>query len=191
MGTSGSSMRPSAWSIRRSSSAGKRAANGARGLSSSVPMVLKPSRRNVRQVSGESRSASTGSGASACASWPEGRTGEGARAKRASAQAMPGVSATAKPCRQAEIPFQPQRKIGQQSLLAAEEMRGAFDVEEKTVGAVFFAPKILAPRRSGRRIARRPEREAAQRGVIGGGIDRAGLHAGRLSRAHRPAARRA
>ena len=81
------------------------------------------------------------------------------------------MSAIGKPRRQAEILFQPERKIGQQSLLAAEEMRGAFDVEEKTVGAVF-----LSPGRSGRRVARRPERQPPQRRVIGGAIDRAGLH---------------
>ncbi len=75
-----------------------------------------------------------------------------------------------KPRRQAEIFFEPGRKIGEQSLLAAEQMRGAFDVEEKTVGAV-----LLIPGRGGRRIARRPQRQAAQRGVIGGGIDGAHL----------------
>ena len=65
-------------------------------------------------------------------------------------------------------------KIGDELFLAAEKMRGAFDVEEKTVGAV-----LLAPRGGGRRIARRPQRQATQRGVIGGGIDGAHLqHAG-------------
>ena len=54
-------------------------------------------------------------------------------------------------------------------------MRGAFDVEEKTVGAV-----LLAPGRGGRRIARRPQRQAAQRGVIGGGIDGARLQLARF-----------
>ena len=62
-----------------------------------------------------------------------------------------GRGGDGKPRRQAETFFKPGRKIGEQFLLAAEQMRGAFDVEEKTVGAVF-----LAPRRSGRRIARRP-----------------------------------
>ena len=32
-------------------------------------------------------------------------------------------------------------KIGDESFLAAEKMRGAFDVEEKTVGAVLLAPR--------------------------------------------------
>ncbi|MGB6539696.1 MAG: hypothetical protein WBF03_02330 [Xanthobacteraceae bacterium] len=44
-----------------------------------------------------------------------------------------------KPRRQAEI-FEPRMKIGDESFLAAEKMRGAFDVEEKTVGAVLLAP---------------------------------------------------
>ena len=45
-----------------------------------------------------------------------------------------------KPCRQTEVSFQPESKIGEKFFLAAEEMRGAFDVEEKAVGAVLFAP---------------------------------------------------
>ena len=57
-----------------------------------------------------------------------------------------------------------------QHLLAAEEMRGAFDVEEKTVGAV-----LLAPGRGGGRIARGPKRHAPQRGAVGGGVDGAHL----------------
>ena len=48
--------------------------------------------------------------------------------------------------RQAEILFQPAGKIGQQSFLATEEMCGAGNVEEKTIGTVFLAPKFLAPR---------------------------------------------
>ncbi len=56
---------------------GKRAANGARGLSSNMPTVLKPSRRSVARVSGASRNAAMGSGASAVASWPEGKTHAG------------------------------------------------------------------------------------------------------------------
>ena len=58
-----------------------------------------------------------------------------------------------KPGRQTEISFEPEGKIGEQLFLAAEEMRGAFDVEEKPVGAV-----LLVPGGSGRRIARRPQR---------------------------------
>ena len=80
-----------------------------------------------------------------------------------------------KPRRQAEIFFEPGGKIGDEALLAAEQMRGAFDVEEKTVGAVLLAPDILAQGRGGRRIARRPQRQAPQRGVIGGCIDGAHL----------------
>jgi len=76
-----------------------------------------------------------------------------------------------KPGRQAEILFQTQGQIGEQLLFAAEKMRRAFDIEKETIGAVSFAP-----RRSGRRVTRRPQREAAECGVIGGGVDRAGLH---------------
>jgi hypothetical protein len=54
-------------------------------------------------------------------------------------------------------------------------MRRAFDIEEKSVGAVLRAPNISAQWRSGRRIARRPERQPPQRGVIGGFVDLAGL----------------
>jgi hypothetical protein len=61
-----------------------------------------------------------------------------------------GCCGNRKPGRQAEI-FQPRGEIGDQFVLAAEQMRRAFDVEEEAVGAVLFVP-----RRSGRRIARRP-----------------------------------
>ena len=74
-----------------------------------------------------------------------------------------------KPRRQAEV-FQPQGKVGDQLLLAAEQMRRAFDVEEETIRAVVFVP-----RRSGRRVARRPQGDAAQRGIVGRGIDGAHL----------------
>ena len=74
-----------------------------------------------------------------------------------------------KPRRQAEI-FQPRGKIGDQFVFAAEQMRRAFDVEEETVGAVLFTP-----RRGGRRVARRPQGDAAQRGIVGCGIDCAHL----------------
>ena len=47
-----------------------------------------------------------------------------------------------KPRRQPEIFLQSCSKIGEQFLLAAEQMGGACDVEEKTVGAVVFVPKI-------------------------------------------------
>ena len=70
-----------------------------------------------------------------------------------------------KPRRQPEIFLQSCGKIGEQLLLAAEQMGGACDVEEKTVGAVVFVP-----RRGGRRVARRPQRQAPQRGIVGGGI---------------------
>jgi len=63
-----------------------------------------------------------------------------------------------------------ERQIGEQLLFAAEEMRRALDIEEQTVGAV-----LLAPRRSGRRVTRCPQCEAAECGIIGGGIDRACL----------------
>ena len=77
------------------------------------------------------------------------------------------------PRRQAET-IEPVRKIGEQRLLAAEEMRGAGDVEKKAVRAV-----LLAPGRDGRRVARRPQRQAPQRGSVGGGIGGAHLqHAG-------------
>ena len=55
-----------------------------------------------------------------------------------------------KPRRQSE-PVKPAGKIGKQAFLAAEQMRGAFDIEKKPVGAVF-----LGPWRCGRRVARRP-----------------------------------
>ena len=80
-----------------------------------------------------------------------------------------------KPRRQAEIIFEPVRQIGHEPFLAAEQMRGAFDVEEKTVGAV-----LGIPGRGGRRIARRPQRQTAQRGIIGGGIDGARLQLARF-----------
>ena len=71
--------------------------------------------------------------------------------------------------------FQPRGKIGDEALLAAEQMRRAFDVEEKTVGAV-----LLVPRRGGRRIARRPQRKPAQRRIVGGGVDGAHLQKSRF-----------
>jgi hypothetical protein len=77
-----------------------------------------------------------------------------------------------KPRRQAEILRKPQGQIGEQFFFAAEKMRRPFDIEEQAVGAVLFAPG-----RGGRRVARRPQREAAERCVIGCGIDRARLHA--------------
>ena len=189
MGTSGSSTRPSAWSRRRSSSAGKRAANGARGLSRSAPTDLKPSRRSVVQVSGESRNASIGSGANASASCPEaGRR----RARRESATApRPRRAWRQRRAAPAGRNFFPagQKDRRCSAFLAAEQMRGAFDVEEKTVGAVLLAP--IRTGRGGRRIARRPQRQAAQRGIVGGGIDGAHLQVVPLSPAHRPKARRA
>ena len=72
------------------------------------------------------------------------------------------------PRRQTEI-LQQGSEVGQQFCLAAEQMRGALDVEEKTVGAV-----LRVPGRRGRRIARRPQRQAAQRGVVVGRFD--GVH---------------
>ena len=79
-----------------------------------------------------------------------------------------------KPRRQTET-VKPFGKIGDEAFLAAEQMRGAFDVEEKTVGAVVFAPKIPAQWRGGRRVTRRPQSEPPQRGIVGSGIHRAHL----------------
>ena len=145
-------MRPSAWSTRRKSSVGKRAANGARGLSSSAPTLLKPSRRSVARVSGASRNASIGK-------WRQRRgllaRGQNARRRLVKARQRPGRAGRVgdgEPRRQAEIFSQSCGKIGEQLLLAAEQMRRAGDVEEKTVGAV-----VLVPRRDGRRVARRPQ----------------------------------
>ena len=90
------------------------------------------------------------------------------------------------PRRQAEIFFEPRRKIGDELFLAAEKMRGAFDVEEKTVGAVLLAPRRrrsaysaspTAPGGAARRHRRRHRWRAPA--------------ACRLSRARRPMARRA
>ena len=53
--------------------------------------------------------------------------------------------------------LKPGCKVGDEHLLAAEEMRCAFDVEEKTVGTVLFAPG-----RGGGCIARGPQRQAPQ-----------------------------
>ena len=60
---------------------------------------------------------------------------------------------------------EPARDIVEQLFLAAEEMRGAGDVEEEAIRAA-----LLVPRRDRGRIARRPQREPPQRRVIGGGI---------------------
>ena len=75
-----------------------------------------------------------------------------------------GGGGDGEPSRQAET-FQPGRKVGDEPFLAAEQVRCALDVEEKSVGAVF-----RTPRRSRRRIARRPQRQMPQRGGIGGSI---------------------
>jgi len=80
-----------------------------------------------------------------------------------------------KPRRQAEFFFEPVRQIGNEPFLATEQMRGAFDVEEKTIGAI-----RLPPGRGGRRIARRPQRQTAQRSLIGGGLDDARLQLARF-----------
>ena len=168
-------MRPSAWSSRRSSSAGKRAANGARGLSISVPTDLKPSRRSVVRVSGVSRNASIGKRRQRRGFLARGQDSAGRGVKARQRPGRAGRSGDGKPRRQAEISFKPRGKIGDELLLAAEQMRGAFDVEEKTVGAVF-----LAPGRGGRRVARRPQRQPAQRGIVGGGIDGAHLQQNRF-----------
>ena len=77
-----------------------------------------------------------GKGLSAALSCPDGRTGEGRGLKTRQRPCRAGRSSDGKPCRQSEAFFEPERKIGQQRRLAAEQMRGAFDVEEKTVGAV-------------------------------------------------------
>ena len=84
-----------------------------------------------------------------------------------------------KPRRQAEI-AQPFGKVGDQSVFAAEQMCRAFDVEEETVAAVLVVPEIPAPWRRGRRIARRPQRDAAQRRIVGRGIERVHLKPFRL-----------
>ena len=51
-----------------------------------------------------------------------------------------GCIGDGKSCRQAEVSFKPESKIGQELFLAAEEMRGAFDVEKKAIGTILFAP---------------------------------------------------
>jgi len=85
-----------------------------------------------------------------------------------------------KPRRQTEIIFKPVRQIGNESFLTAEQMRGAFDIEEKAVRAIRLAPNLLAQWRGGRRIARRPQCQTAQRVIIGGGIDGAHLQVARF-----------
>lgn len=66
--------------------------------------------------------------------------------------------------------MEPMGQIGQQHLLAAEQMGGTRDIEEEAVGAV-----LRPPRRDGRRIPRRPQRQAAQGGRVGNRIDGADL----------------
>ncbi len=72
------------------------------------------------------------------------------------------------PGRQAEM-AEPLRQIGQQFFFAAEQMRCAGDVEEKSIGAVLFTPQ-----RHRRRVARRPQRQLTQRGIVRGRIG--GIH---------------
>ena len=74
------------------------------------------------------------------------------------------------PGRQAEILRQSAGQISEQLIFAAEEMRRTRDIEKQAVGAFGFAP-----RRGGRRVARRPQPQTAERNIVGGGIDRAGL----------------
>ena len=100
--------------------------------------------------------------------------GRGVKARQRPGRA--GRSGDGKPRRQAEM-AEPGGKIGDELLLAAEQMRRAFDVEEKTVGAVVSSK---FQRRSGRRVARRPQGEPAQRGIVGGGIDGAHLQNARF-----------
>src|SRR4029077_3327034 len=82
--------------------------------------------------------------------------------------------------RQPEIFSQFCSKVGEQSLLAAEQMGGAGDVEEKTVGAVGFVPNLPAQWRGGRRVTRRPQGEPSQRRIVGGGIGVAHLQKSRF-----------
>ena len=170
MGTSGSSTRPSAWSSRRMSSAEKRAAKGARGLSRSVPTFLKPSRRSVAQVGADEPQGFDGKPRQRGGLLARRQDGAGRGVKPRQRPGGAGRCGDGKPRRQAEIIRQPPRKIGEERRFAAEQMGGAFDVEEKTVGAV-----LLVPRRGGRRIARRPQGQALERGVVGGRIDGARL----------------
>ncbi len=79
-----------------------------------------------------------------------------------------------KPRREPET-AQPCGEVGDQAFLAAEQMAGTFDVEENTIGAVVLAPKVSAQRRGGWRVACRPQCQAAQCGIVGGGIHRAHL----------------
>ena len=66
--------------------------------------------------------------------------------------------------------FEPAREIGEQHLLAAEQMRGAGDIEKEAVGAA-----LRIETGDGGRIARRPQRELAQGGIVGGGFGGANL----------------
>ena len=68
--------------------------------------------------------------------------------------------------------LQPRGEVGEQAFLAAEQMAGTFDVEEKTIGAVLLAKSEKARRW---RVARRPQGQAAQCRIVGGGIHRAHL----------------
>ena len=94
--------------------------------------------------------------------------GQNERRRLVKARQRPGRArrvGDGKPRRQREIFSQSCSKIGEQLFLAAEQMRRAGDIEEKTVGAIGFVP-----RRGSRRVARRPQRQAPQRGIVGGGI---------------------
>src|ERR1700730_10512824 len=71
-----------------------------------------------------------------------------------------GCVSDGQPCRQTEA-FQPLQKIGEKCFFSAEEMCRARDIEKKTIGAVF-----LAPRRDDRRVACGPQRKATERGIV-------------------------
>src|ERR1700722_7488761 len=77
---------------------------------------------------------------------------------------------------EAKVFPKPRGEVGNQLFLAAEQMTGAFDVKEKSVGAI-----VIVPRRGGRRVARRPQSQLAQSSVVGRGFGRAHLQESRFS----------
>ena len=144
---------------------------------------MKPSRRSVVRVSCERRSASIGKGARLSRSCPERRTMAGEEWKWESAQAIPAVSATAS---RAGRPKPSSRRERSASNISSppKQVGGARDIEKKTVRAVVFIPG-----RDGGRVARCPQRQAAQGGMVGRGIGRMHLqHAGLGPRVGHPIA---
>ena len=133
--------------MRRTNSAPKRAASGARGRSSTSAMRFSPTCESASMVSAGRRSAARGRGERSLfiprgndphpahfVRRPSPFQGEGKK-NRATPHAQPTVSATAtRACRPWRV--QPPHQIVRQRRLAAEQMRAARNVEGQPVGRI-------------------------------------------------------